>query len=43
MGLGGITYSNGTGAGIEGMKIAFHACRIDEEVSITSSYGNQSI
>lgn len=43
MGLSGLSDSNGTGAGTEGVKIAFHACRIREYVSVGPTYGNQSV
>jgi hypothetical protein len=38
-------FSNGNCArtGIKGMKVAFHACRVDEEVSIGPSYEDQSV
>jgi hypothetical protein len=43
VGFSGLSDGNGTGAGTEGMKIAFKACGICKYVSIGPTYVNQSV
>jgi hypothetical protein len=43
VGLSGISNGYGTGAGIEGVKLALHACRIHEKVPVRPTYCNQSV
>ena len=43
MGLCGFSHGNCTRTGIKGTKVAFHACRVYEEVSIGPSYEDQSV
>jgi hypothetical protein len=37
------SHGNGTRTGIKGMKVAFHTCRVYEEVSIGPAYEDQSV
>jgi hypothetical protein len=43
VGLVGLSDGNGTGAAVEGLKIAFDACWICEYVPVSATYGNQSV
>jgi hypothetical protein len=43
MGLCRLSHGNGTRTGIKGMKVAFHACRVYEEVSMGPAYEGQSV
>jgi len=43
MDLNGLAKRNGTGTGVESVKITFHTCRVHEKVTIGPSYGYQPV